>query len=191
MSIIWSAIIIISLIYGMFFGSSENLMEIITNASMSSIENIITLTGMLCFWSGIFNILKNTKIITKLSKVIKPITSKLFKKEEITDEIMEDVALNVTSNAIGVGNAATAFSVSAISKMQKINKNKEKPNDSMTAFILLNTASIQIIPTSIISLRILYKSVAPTEILIPVWIVTITGLFVGIIAIKILNKVVK
>lgn len=191
MSIIWSVIIIISLIYGMFFGSSENLMEIITNASMSSIENIITLTGMLCFWSGIFNILKNTKIITKLSKVIKPITSKLFKKEEITDEIMEDVALNVTSNAIGVGNAATAFSVSAISKMQKINKNKEKPNDSMTAFILLNTASIQIIPTSIISLRILYKSVAPTEILIPVWIVTITGLFVGIIAIKILNKVVK
>lgn len=191
MSIIWSVIIIISLIYGMFFGSSENLMEIITNASMSSIENIITLTGMLCFWSGIFNILKNTKIITKLSKVIKPITSKLFKKEEITDEIMEDVALNVTSNAIGVGNAATAFSVSAISKMQKINKNKEKPNDSMTAFILLNTASIQIIPTSIISLRILYKSVAPTEILIPVWIVTITGLFVGIVAIKILNKVVK
>lgn len=191
MSIIWSVIIIISLIYGMFFGSSENLMEIITNASMSSIENIITLTGMLCFWSGIFNILKNTKIITKLSKVIKPITSKLFKKEEITDEIMEDVALNVTSNAIGVGNAATAFSVSAISKMQKINKNKEKPNDSMTAFILLNTASIQIIPTSIISLRILYKSVAPTEILIPVWIVTIAGLFVGIVAIKILNKVVK
>lgn len=191
MSIIWSVIIIISLIYGMFFGSSENLMEIITNASMSSIENIITLTGMLCFWSGIFNILKNTKIITKLSKVIKPITSKLFKKEEITDEIMEDVALNVTSNAIGVGNAATAFSVSAISKMQKINKNKEKPNDSMTAFILLNTASIQIIPTSIISLRILYKSVAPTEILIPVWIVTITGLFVGIVAIKMLNKVVK
>lgn len=191
MSIIWSSIIIISLIYGVIFGSSENIMEIITNASMGAIENIITLAGMLCFWSGIFNILKNTKIITKLSKIVKPITKRLFKEEEITEEIMEDVALNVTSNAIGVGNAATTFSVSAISKMQKINKNKEKPNDSMTAFILLNTASIQIIPTSIISLRILYKSVSPTVILIPVWIVTILGLSAGIIAIKILNKVVK
>lgn len=191
MSKIWSCIIIISLLFSMFLGNPENLMEIITKSCANSVENVITLAGMLCFWSGIFNILKNTEVITKVSNIVKPITKGLFKKDEVTDEILEDVALNVTSNAIGVGNAATVFGISAITKMQKLNKNKEKPNDSMTAFILLNTASIQIIPTSIISLRILYLSKAPTSIILPVWIVTVSGLTAGIFAIKILNKVVK
>lgn len=190
MSYIWSGMIIISIIYCISFGNFQNVLEIITKASSSSIENILTLAGMLCFWSGIFNILKNTSTIDKLSNLFKPILRRLFKKDEVTNEILEDVSLNIASNAIGVGNAATAFGVSAISKMQKIN-NKEKPNDSMTTFILLNTASIQIIPTNIISLRILYGSLNPTNIIIPVWIVTILALFFGIVAIKILNKVVK
>src|SRR5574344_3121755 len=113
---------------------------------------MLTILGLTCFWTGIFNILKKTSIITKLSKVISKITKPLFKKEEITEEILEDVSLNISSDALGIGNAATAYSIEAINKMQKINK-KNSPNDTMSTFILLNTASIQIIPTTIISLR--------------------------------------
>lgn len=191
MSKIWSFMIILSILFCIIFGNSQNLLEIITNACANSIENIITLAGMLCFWSGIFNILKNTSVINHLSRFFEPILKRLLKKEEVTDKILEDVSLNIASNAIGVGNAATAFGISAISKMQEININKEKPNDSMTMFILLNTASIQIIPTNIISLRILYGSLNATNIIIPVWIVTILALFSGIFAIKILNGLVK
>lgn len=191
MSKIWSFMIILSILFCIIFGNSQNLLEIITNACANSIENVITLAGMLCFWSGIFNILKNTSVINHLSRFFEPILKRLLKKEEVTDKILEDVSLNIASNAIGVGNAATAFGISAISKMQEININKEKPNDSMTMFILLNTASIQIIPTNIISLRILYGSLNATNIIIPVWIVTILALFSGIFAIKILNRLVK
>lgn len=191
MSKIWSFMIILSILFCIIFGNSQNLLEIITKACANSIENIITLAGMLCFWSGIFNILKNTSVINHLSRFFEPILKRLLKKEEVTNEILEDVSLNIASNAIGVGNAATAFGISAISKMQEININKEKPNDSMTMFILLNTASIQIIPTNIISLRILYGSLNATNIIIPVWIVTILALFSGIFAIKILNRLVK
>lgn len=191
MSKIWSFMIILSILFCSIFGNSQNLLEIITKACANSIENVITLAGMLCFWCGIFNILKNTSVINHLSRIFEPILKRLLKKEEVTNEILEDVSLNIASNAIGVGNAATAFGISAISKMQEININKEKPNDSMTMFILLNTASIQIIPTNIISLRILYGSLNATNIIIPVWIVTILALFSGIFAIKILNRLVK
>lgn len=191
MSIIWSLMIIIAIVFTFSTGSADMLIEHVTKASSNSIENIITLAGMLCFWTGIFNILKHTPLIEKLANFVKPITSKLFKKDEIDDEIMQDVALNVTSNAIGVGNAATVFGINATKKMQVKNKNKEKPNDSMTTFILLNTASIQLIPTTIISLRALYGSENPGNIILAVWIVTVAALFAGLVAINILNKVVK
>ena len=165
MSIIWSIMIIIAIVFTFFNGSADSLIEHITRASANSIENVITLAGMMCFWTGIFNILKNTPLIAKMANLVKPITTKLFKKSEVDDEILKDVALNVTSNAIGVGNAATVFGINATKKMQAKNKNKEKPNDSMTAFILLNTASIQIIPTTIISLRAMYGSGNPGEII--------------------------
>lgn len=191
MSIIWSFMIMLAIIFTFATGSADTLIEHVTKASANSIENVITLAGMLCFWTGIFNILKHTPLIEKLANFVKPITSKLFKRDEVDDEIMQDVALNVTSNAIGVGNAATVFGINAIKKMQKKNKNKNKPNDSMTAFILLNTASIQLIPTTIISLRALYGSEKPGEIILAVWIVTVMALVSGIISIKIFNKVMK
>ena len=191
MSIIWSIMITIAIIFSFATGNADDIIEHITRASSNSIENIMTLAGMMCFWTGIFNILKNTSLIDKFSRFIKPITTKLLKKDEIDDEIMQDVALNVTSNAIGVGNAATVFGIQAIKKMQVKNKNKDKPSDSMTAFILLNTASIQIVPTTIISLRALYGSENPGGIIFCVWIVTLASLVMGILSIKILNKVVR
>ena len=191
MSYIWSFIIILSIIFSFLTGASNDIVENITDASMSSVENILTLAAMLCFWSGVLNILKNTSLMSKLSNIIKPIVKKLFKKEEVNDEIMDDIALNITSNIIGVGNAASIYSVKAVTKMQELNKNKDKPNNSMTTFILLNTASIQLIPTTILSLRAVYGSEHPIKIILPIWIVSITALIAGIIAIKILNKVVE
>lgn len=191
MSIIWSFMIIVSIIVTLFNGKADTLIELVTKASANSIENIITLAGMLCFWTGIFNILKHTSVVNKLACVVKSVLGKLFLKDEVDDEIMQDVALNVTSNAMGVGNAATVFGINAINKMQKKNKDKEKPNNSMTTFVLLNTASIQIIPTTIISLRVMYGSRNPGEIILAVWVVTIAALVSGLATIKILNRVVK
>lgn len=191
MSLIWSFMIMLAIVFTFFTGNADKLIEYVTKASTNSIENIMTLAGMLCFWTGIFNILKHTPVIDKLANFVKPIMSKLFKKTEVDDEIMQDVALNVTSNAIGVGNAATVFGISATKKMQSKNKNKEKANDSMTAFVLLNTASIQLIPTTIISLRAIYGSENPGEIILAVWVISVAALTAGIISIKILNKVIK
>lgn len=191
MTKIWSLMIILSIVYAMFSGNAGIVVNSVTTGAMNSVENILAFMGMLCFWSGIFNILKHTNLITKLSNIILPITKKLFNNDEVDDEILQSVALNVTADALGAGNAATIYSVDAIQKMQKKNQKKDTLNDSMGMFVLLNTASIQIIPTTMISLRAVYGSENPLAIVIPVWIVTVVALITGLVSMKILNKVIR
>jgi len=191
MSKIWSIMIIFSVIFAIITGNAESIINNVTSGAMNAVENIFTFMGMLCFWSGIFNILKNTSLINKLSKIITPITRKLFRQDEVDNEILESIALNVTADALGAGNAATIYSVDAIKKMQVKNNDKERLNDSMGMFILLNTASIQIIPTTMISLRAVYGSDNPLAIVVPVWIVTTLALTIGLLMMKVLNKVIK
>lgn len=188
MSKIWSFIIVIGIIIACFLGNADTVIDSIMNGSKASIENVINLAGMMCFWSGMFKILSETKIIKTFAKKFSKILYLLFDKKDLTDEAIEYMSLNITSNMIGVGNAATINGIKSIKELQKINDKKDRPNNNMTTFIVLNAASLQIIPTNMIAMRALYNSENPTAIVIPIWIITITSLIVGFIAIKILNK---
>jgi len=188
MSKIWSFIIIVGIIVACFMGNVETVIDSVMNGSKSSIENVINLTGMMCFWSGMFKILSETKILKIFAKKFSKILYLLFDRKKLSEEAVEYMSLNITSNMIGVGNAATINGIKSIKELQKINDKKDTPNNNMTTFIVLNAASLQIIPTNMIAMRALYNSVSPTAIVIPIWIVTITSLIVGLIAIKILNK---
>lgn len=188
MSKIWSFIIIVGIIIACFMGNVETVIDSVMNGSKSSIENVINLTGIMCFWSGMFKILSETRILKIFAKKFSKILYLLFDKKNLSDEAVEYMSLNITSNMIGVGNAATINGIKSIKELQKINDKKDRPNNNMTTFIVLNAASLQIIPTNMIAMRALYNSENPTAIVIPIWIVTITSLIVGLIAIKILNK---
>lgn len=188
MSKIWSFIIIVGIIIACFLGNVDTVIDSIMNGSKASIENVINLAGMMCFWSGMFKILSETKIIKTFAKKFSKILYLLFDKKDLTDEAVEYMSLNITSNMIGVGNAATINGIKSVKELQKLNDKKDRPNNNMTTFIVLNAASLQIIPTNMIAMRALYNSENPTAIVIPIWIITITSLIVGLIAIKILNK---
>lgn len=190
MSKIWSGIILLSIIIAFLTGAPQIITGAVMSESKVAVENIITLTGMMCFWSGIFKIFENTSLTDKLSKSVSKIVLKVFNKKELTHEAEKSIISNVTTNILGIGNAATIHGVKAMEEMSSINKS-DKPNNSMTKFVLINTASIQLIPTSMIALRSLYGSTNPTNILIPVWIVTIVSLTVGLVSISILNKIIK
>ncbi len=188
MSKIWSYMIILSIIIAIFFGMGDKVISAIMDGSKSAIENVITLCGMMCFWSGIFKIFENTSGLSKFSKFFSKILGFLFNKKDLTDKAKEYISLNVTSNIVGVGNASTLNGIKAMEEMQKTNSVKDTASDNMTTFVLLNSASLQLIPTSMIALRALYNSENPSEIIIPIWIVTFFSLLAGIICIKILNK---
>ena len=188
MAKIWGGMLIVSIVVTMITGNVNIVIDSIMESSTNAIENVITLAGMMCFWSGIFNIFENTTILDKFSNIFKKFIFILFDKKKLNKKAIECISLNVTSNVVGIGNAATLNGIKAINALQEENDIKDIPNDNMTTFVLLNTASLQLIPTNIIALRSMYGSVNPTSIVIPVWIVTACSLVAGITAIKILNK---
>lgn len=186
MSVIWSSIFILCIIFSCIFLNPSIILESITNSSKSAIENIFVIASMLVFWSGMFNILSNTNLLSKISKKLYKIFAFLFKREEVSEKAKEYISLNITSNLMGVGNAATVNSLKGIEELQNSNVKKEKLNKSMATFIVLNTASLQVIPTSMISLRTLYGSSDPTKIIIPVICVSLISLTVAICSLRLL-----
>lgn len=186
LNILWPIFIIISIVYAIFSGNIENLNNSIFESAESAVNLTLTLLGMTCLWSGIMEIASKTKIIEYLSKVLKPITKKLF--FNLNEKSYNNIIMNIIANILGLGNAATPLGLKAMKELQKENLNKEELSDNMMMLIVLNTASLQIIPTTIIAIRSSLGSTNPTKIIFPVWISTICAAIVGIIFTKIIIK---
>ena len=115
----------------------------------------------------------------------------LFVGGKNNNKVKKEISMNVVANMLGLGNAATPLGLKAMQTMQKENKNKDKLTDDMATFIILNTASLQIIPTTVIAIRMSLGSLEPTKIIFGVWVSTICALIVGIIVTKICITVKK
>lgn len=186
LNILWPIFIIISIIYAIFSGNIENLNNSIFESTENAVNLTLTLLGMTCLWSGIMEVASKTQIIEYLSKILRPITKKLF--SNLNEKSYNSIIMNIIANILGLGNAATPLGLKAMSELQKENNNKEELSDNMMMLIVLNTASLQIIPTTIIAIRSSLGSENPTKIIFPVWISTICAAIVGIICIKIIIR---
>lgn len=134
-------------------------------------------------------IARQTTFINKLTIILKPIMKLLFPDIPQKSHIYQEISMNIIANILGLGNAATPLGLRAMKSMQEENLNKEILTDSMATLIVLNTASIQIIPTTVIAIRSSLGSTNPTSIIFPVWIATISAAFVGMLAVKIFIKI--
>ena len=191
LNILWPIFIILSVIYSIISGNIEEVNTGIFNSLSEAVELSITFLGTICLWSGIMEIAKKTSIISKLNKLLKPFINFLFPDLKNNEMAKQEISMNMIANILGLGNAATPLGIKAMQTMQKENKRKETLSNSMMMFIVINTASIQIIPTNVIAIRTSLNSQNPTSIIIPVWIATIIAGIVGIFLTKILIKKVR
>lgn len=191
LNIVWPIFIILSFSYAIFSGNIEELNLDILNSSKDAITLTISLLGTMCLWNGIVKIAMNTNLIDKLTNFLKPIISFLFPDLKKEENIKKEISMNMCANILGLGNAATPLGLKAMKSMQKINDKKDRLSDSMMMFVVINTASIQIIPTTVIAIRNSLGSENPTSIVFPVWIATIAAAVFGIIATKIIIKITK
>ncbi len=191
LNIVWPIFIILSFSYAIFSGNIEELNLGILNSSKDAITLTISLLGTMCLWNGIVKIAMNTNLIDKLTNFLKPIISFLFPDLKKEENIKKEISMNMCANILGLGNAATPLGLKAMKSMQKINDKKDRLSDSMMMFVVINTASIQIIPTTVIAIRNSLGSENPTSIVFPVWIATIAAAVFGIIATKIIIKITK
>jgi len=128
-------------------------------------------------------IVSNTSILDKAKKIIEPLIKLIFPEIKKNSECYDNISMNIVSNIIGLGNAATPCGLKAMEEMQKENINKEKLSDSMIKFMLINTASIQLIPTTIIAIRTSLGSEKPSSIIFGIWFASIIT-FISIILIS-------
>ena len=170
---IWPIFIIVSFSYAIFVGNIENLNSAIFESTNNAISLSISLLGTMCLWNGIMQIANKTAIVDKLSHVLKPIIKILFPEIRENKQIQKEISMNMIANILGLGNAATPLGLKAMESMNIENNHKDKLSNSMMMFIVLNTASIQIIPTTVLAIRNSLGSNNPTEIVFPVWIATI------------------
>lgn len=188
LNIVWPIFIIISFSYAIFSGNLEDLNSSIFESAEEAVNLSLTLLGTMCLWSGIMQIASKTQIVDKLTSFLKPIVKILFPEIKRNSEVEKEISMNMIANILGLGNAATPLGLKAMKSMQKENPKKDTLTNSMAMFVILNTASIQIIPTTVIAIRNSLGSENPTSIVFPVWIATIVAAVVGITVIKLFIK---
>lgn len=191
LNILWPIFIILSFIYALISGNVSQVNEGIFNSLTDAVELSLTFLGTICLWNGIMAIAKKTSLIKKMTGFLKPFINFLFPDLKNNENAKQEISMNMIANILGLGNAATPLGIKAMKTMQKENKQKDTLTNSMMMFIVINTASIQLIPTNVIAIRMSLNSQNPTMIILPVWIVTIIAAVVGIVFTKILIKKVK
>ncbi len=191
LNILWPVFIIISIIYAIFSGNLDSLNKSIFESTESAVSLTLTLIGMTCLWSGIMEIASNTNILNYLKKALNPIVRIIFPDIKLSNKSYDNIIMNIVANILGLGNAATPLGLKAMNELQNENKDKETLSDNMMMLIVLNTASLQIIPTTVISIRSSLGSDNPTQIIFPVWLSTICAAIVGIICCKIIIRCTK
>lgn len=191
LNLVWPIFIIISFSYAIFTGNLQNLNTSIFDSVESAINLSITMLGTMCLWSGLIKIATNTGIMDVMHKLLYPIIAFLFPDIKNNKEAQNEISMNMIANILGLGNAATPLGLKAMETLQEENKDKQKLSNSMIMLIVLNTASIQLIPTTVIAIRSSLNSENPTSIIVPVWISTICAGITAITITKVLIKISK
>ena len=168
---IWAFFIVFGIIYGIFTGNSESINNTLLDSGTKAIEMIFKLIPLMCLWLGLMNIAKDSGLIDKLSKKLNKVLKYLFPEIPKDHEALTYISSNIILNMLGVGNAATPFGLKAMREMQKLNNDSDIASRSMITFLVINTSSVTIIPTTIISFRVLNNSLNPTGV-VPLCIIT-------------------
>lgn len=185
---IWGFFIVLGSIFCLCTGKVDLLNQEILGSAKNSLDMIVKIFPVMALWLGIMNIAKVSGLLKKISNVFAPLLGKLFPEIPKGHESLSLIASNIVANMCGLGNAATPFGLKAMKSLQELNKKKDTASRSMITFLVLNTSGVTIIPTTIISLRMMYGSANPTEIVSACILATALSTIGGLIIDRILAR---
>lgn len=171
-NIIWGVMIVIGIIYGLISGNIEAINNEIIVSGKKGLDMILEMLPILVIWMGLMKIAEESGLLKKIANLFYPVLSKLFPSIPKGNKALGYIASNIAVNMMGLGSAATPFGLKAMDEMQKINQKKDTATDAMITFLVLNTSGVTLIPTTVISLRMLSGSAHPTEIILPAILAT-------------------
>lgn len=188
MNYIWGILMILSVVCALMTGRINQLSDSVLTGAAESVKFVISVLGMMAFWTGIMKIAEESEITDVLAKILSPILKVLFNEKNTSSSAFKAICMNITANLLGLGNAATPFGIKAMKEMQKSNPHPDTATNSMIMFIIVNTASLQLIPTFLCALRQQHGAENPLNILPILWATSVISLVVGVFVTKIFEK---
>ncbi len=171
MNYIWSAFLVISILASLLSGQADFVLQEGLEGAKMAVETAISISGFLMFWSGILSVMEKGGVSEKIKGFLSPVFSKIFGETKA----LSDISVNVTCNLLGFGNAATPAGIRAMETLDRENKKRKTPSRNMAIFLIMNTASLQLIPTTVASMRAGAGAKNPFDILVPVWITSLVS----------------
>lgn len=190
MSWIWAGILLLSLIFSLTGGKGSELSAAVAQGAQSGITLAISMAGSLCLWTGVGNLMEKTGITGLLARFLSPVLNHLFPETKSDPVLARSLSGNVCANILGLGNAATPMGIQSARRMLR----KDRPGvatDSMCRLIVLNTASIQLIPANVAAVRASLGCGTPFDILPAVWVTSLCSAGLGLTAAWLLGKLWK
>ena len=178
---LWSALVVLSILCSFFTGNSPRLSEAIIESSAQAIELLMTMAGVMLLWTGIMRIAQESGLTELFAKLLSPVLRLLFPKLKNEPKALGCISMNLTANLLGLGNTATPLGIQAMKELDELNGGSQTASNEMVVFVVMNTASLQLMPTMLGALRQRYGSAEPFEILVPVWISSACALTVALI----------
>ncbi|MDR7236963.1 nucleoside recognition domain-containing protein [Neobacillus drentensis] len=178
---IWVFMTVVGFIFALINGTMAEVNKAIFDGAKEAVTLCIGLISVLVFWLGMMRIAEESGLLERLSKLFRPFVKRLFPEVPVNHPAMGYILSNMISNMFGLGNAATPLGIKAMEELKKLNGGKDSASRSMVTFLAINTASITIIPTTVIAIRMNYHSASPTEIVVPTIIATIISALGAII----------
>ena len=185
---IWGFFIIIGIIFCLFTDNVDVINNEILNSCKTALDMTFKIFPVMALWLGIAKIAEVSGLLKKLSLKLSGILKFIFPEIPKGHQSLSYISSNIIANMFGLGNAATPFGLKAMQSLQELNTKKDTASRPMITFLVLNSSGVTIIPTTIISLRMMYGSVDPTGIVFPCIIITFTSTFIGLIIDRILAR---
>ncbi len=183
---IWGFFIVVGVLFSFFTGKMDLINKEILDSCKTAFELVIEIFPVIALWLGIMKIARVSGLLKKFSKILEPLLHFIFPEIPKGHESLGYISSNMIANLFGLGNAATPFGLKAMNALQELNEKKEEASRSMITFLVLNTTGLTIVPTTIISMRMLYGSSNPTAVIFPCFLATLISTLAGLILDRIL-----
>ena len=186
MSYVFTGMVALSLIASFFTGTGSLLTAALFDGAKSAVTLTLSLAGVLCLWSGVIRVMEQTGISRLLASLFRPVLQLLFPAASQDPEAAACLSGNLTANFLGLGNAATPLGLRAVQRMQARSGTKAA-SDEMCRLIVMNTASIQLLPTTVAAVRSALGAASPFDILPQVWMTSVLSVSMGLLAAKLME----
>ena len=187
MAAIWTGMVVVSILCGLARGAGPQVAAAAMEGAGASVELCLAMAGVLCLWMGVMEVMRRSGLAEGLSRLLRPVLRVLYPDFARDREVMDSISANVSANLLGLGNAATPLGMRAAQLMSR--RSPGVASDSLCMLVVCNTASIQLIPTTVAGVRVAAGCQTPFDILPAVWLASVLSVSTGILAARLFSRV--